>query len=86
MKSPLKTALNNLRHAELVVDEANQNLSKSKILLTDEIRKERLKQGITIRAFALKVGITSAFLCDLELGRRFPSEKNLLKIIKGLSE
>lgn len=86
IKSMLTEALNNLRSAEKEVDKAQAELARKKIELTDEIRKERMRQGKTIRSFALDIGITSAFLCDLELGRRFPAERNLQKIIDGLTK
>ena len=82
----LKLKLNQFRESENAVEQAVTKLARDKVYLTDEIRAERLRQGITLREFAIRVGITAAYLSDLELGRRFPAEKNLIRIIESLNQ
>lgn len=48
--------------------------------LGQEVRRRRLEAGITLRGFALKLGISAAHLSDIEHNRRRPSEKLLQKI------
>jgi transcriptional regulator with XRE-family HTH domain len=38
-----------------------------------------------LRGLAKKVSISSSFVSDIELGRRFPSEKILAKLAKALN-
>jgi len=44
------------------------------------IRKLREAKDISLREFARRIGISAAFISDIELGRRYPSEDMLLKI------
>lgn len=53
--------------------------------LGDEIRRLRTKAGITLRAFAKKLGHTAAHQSDIELGRRMPSEEVLRATVKELA-
>lgn len=48
------------------------------------IRELREKKDLSLRELAKKLGISAAFLCDIELGRRFPSEKVLSDMAKEL--
>jgi transcriptional regulator with XRE-family HTH domain len=52
--------------------------------LGEEIRRRRLEAGITLRKFALKVGISAAHLSDVEHDRRRPSEEVLKRIAAEL--
>jgi transcriptional regulator with XRE-family HTH domain len=52
--------------------------------LGDEIRRFRLKAGITLRKFALKAGISAAHLSDIEHNRRRPSAEALARIAAEL--
>jgi transcriptional regulator with XRE-family HTH domain len=45
----------------------------------------RDKADLSLRELANKVGISSPFLSDIELGRRFPSEEILAKLANALS-
>lgn len=44
------------------------------------IRELRDKRDLSLREFAKKLGCSAAFVSDIELGRRYPSEKNLADI------
>jgi transcriptional regulator with XRE-family HTH domain len=48
------------------------------------IRERREKKDISLRELARKVSVSAAFLSDVELGRRFPSDDLLPKIAKAL--
>ncbi len=39
---------------------------------------------MSLRELAKKVGVSAAFLSDIELGRRFPSDKYMSKLAKAL--
>ena len=48
------------------------------------IRKRREEKDFSLRELARKVNCSAAFLSDIELGRRFPSEQVLKTIAKVL--
>jgi transcriptional regulator with XRE-family HTH domain len=48
------------------------------------IHELRDKADLSLRGLAKRIGISSAFLSDIELGRRFPSEKILAKVAGAL--
>lgn len=48
------------------------------------IRELREARDLSLREFATKLDLSPAFLSDVELGRRYPSEEVLLKIAKAL--
>ena len=48
------------------------------------IRELRDKADLSLRGLAKKIGISSPFLSDIELGRRFPSEEILAKLAGAL--
>jgi len=48
------------------------------------IRKQREEKDLSLRELAKKVDCSAAFLSDIELGRRFPSEQVLKAIAKVL--
>jgi transcriptional regulator with XRE-family HTH domain len=50
------------------------------------IRELREAKDISLREFAKKLDLSAAFLSDVELGRRFPSDEVLTKIAKALDE
>ena len=57
--------------------------------LGQRIRELRGANDLSLREFAKKLGdLSAAFLSDVELGRRFPSEKVLAKMaaVLGVSE
>ena len=55
------------------------------ISLGQRLHELRDKADLSLRELAKKVGISSPFLSDIELGRRFPSEEILAKLAKALN-
>jgi transcriptional regulator with XRE-family HTH domain len=55
------------------------------ISLGQRIHELRDKADLSLRALAKKIGISSPFLSDIELGRRFPSQEVLAKLAGALS-
>ena len=55
------------------------------ISLGQRLLELRDKADLSLRELARKVGISSPFLSDMELGRRFPSEEILAKLAAALS-
>ena len=55
--------------------------------LGQRIRELREKKDLSLRELAKRLGCSAAFLSDVELGRRYPSEKNLVDLahILGIS-
>lgn len=53
--------------------------------LGEQIRELREQKDISLRELAKKLGVSPAFLSDIELGRRYPSNEVLAKIAKELS-
>jgi ribosome-binding protein aMBF1 (putative translation factor) len=65
-----------------------QSVTESKInhLATGEMfRREREKQGASLRAVAKAADLSAAFLSDLERGRRAWTEDNFDKLTKALN-
>jgi transcriptional regulator with XRE-family HTH domain len=54
------------------------------ISLGQRIHELRDKTGLSLRKMADQIGISSPFLSDIELGRRFPSEEILAKLADTL--
>lgn len=53
--------------------------------LGQRLRELREKEDLSLREFAKKLGdLSAAFISDIELGRRFPSEKVLTKMARVL--
>jgi transcriptional regulator with XRE-family HTH domain len=55
------------------------------ISLGQRIHELRDKADLSLRGLAKRIGISSAFLSDIELGRRFPSEEILAKLAGALA-
>ncbi|MBV8175358.1 MAG: helix-turn-helix transcriptional regulator [Verrucomicrobia bacterium] len=55
------------------------------ISLGQRLHDLRDKADLSLRELAEKVGISSPFLSDIELRRRFPSEEILAKLAKALN-
>jgi transcriptional regulator with XRE-family HTH domain len=55
------------------------------ISLGQRLHELRDKADLSLRELARKVGISSPFLSDMELGRRFPSEEILAKLAGALN-
>jgi transcriptional regulator with XRE-family HTH domain len=54
------------------------------ISLGQRIHELRDKADLSLRGLAKRIGISPAFLSDIELGRRFPSEEILAKLAGAL--
>ena len=54
--------------------------------LGDRIRELRGEKDVSLRELAKKLGLSAAFLSDVELGRRYPSGKVLTRIARELGE
>jgi transcriptional regulator with XRE-family HTH domain len=52
--------------------------------LGQKIRELREEKDLSLRELARKLGVTAAFLSDIELGRRYPSDKVLSDMAKEL--
>lgn len=52
--------------------------------LGQKIRELREKKDLSLRELAKNLDISAAFLSDIELGRRYPSEKVLSGIARAL--
>ena len=53
--------------------------------LGQRLHQLRDKADLSLRELAKQVGISSPFLSDIELGRRFPSEEILAKLASALN-
>ena len=49
-----------------------------------KIKEERLKLGLTQKEVAERSGISTSYICDIEVGRTNPSLKTLEKISRAL--
>jgi transcriptional regulator with XRE-family HTH domain len=54
------------------------------ISLGQRLHNLRDKADLSLRELAKRIGVTSPFLSDIELGRRFPSEEILAKLAGAL--
>jgi transcriptional regulator with XRE-family HTH domain len=54
--------------------------------LGERIRELREEKDLSLREFAKKLDLSAAFLSDVELGRRFPSDDVLARIAKLLDQ
>ena len=52
--------------------------------LGEQIRELREGRDISLRELASRIGVSAAFMSDVELGRRHPSDKHMLEIAKAL--
>ena len=52
--------------------------------LGQRIRELRELKDLSLRELAKEIGVSAAFLSDVELGRRYPSEKVLSSIAQSL--
>lgn len=50
----------------------------------ERIRELREEKDLSLRELALKIGVSAAFLSDVELGRRQPSDKHLAVLARIL--
>ena len=52
--------------------------------LGERIRELREEQDLSLRELAGKIGVSAAFMSDVELNRRYPSDKHLREIARHL--
>lgn len=52
--------------------------------LGQRIRELREEKDLSLRELASKIEVSAAFLSDVELGRRYPSDKHLLALVRAL--
>ena len=52
--------------------------------LGPRIRELREERDLSLREMAKKLGVSAAFLSDIELGRRYPAEENLKDLARML--
>jgi transcriptional regulator with XRE-family HTH domain len=53
--------------------------------LGQKLRELREERDLSLRELAKKLGCSAAFLSDIELGRRYPSDKNLKDLAQLLN-
>lgn len=49
-----------------------------------EIKKARLDKGLSLRGLGEAIGLSAAFLCEIEKGKKKPSQINTLNIADQL--
>lgn len=59
-------------------------MSESLLLLSQAIKKQRLKIGLSQEELANRCGFDRTYISMLERGKRNPSFLNVLKLAKGL--
>lgn len=84
MKLTLIAALEALEEKQLFVDDAMNEAEEAEQEVARAIRRARQERKISLRSFAAKLGLSAAYISDIELGRRYPSYETLEKIKKEL--
>lgn len=56
----------------------------NKLTFGEKLRQLREEHDLSLRELASKIGVSAAFLSDVELGRRFPSEAKLALLAEQL--
>ena len=59
-------------------------MSKEQTPLGTHLRELRERKDISLRELAKNIGCSPAFLSDVELGRRFPTDEMFARIAKAL--
>lgn len=57
---------------------------KTKKLFSEQLKKERVKRGLTAQALADLCGISRSYITLIESGSRMPGKKNIPKIATAL--
>lgn len=52
--------------------------------LGERIRELREENDLSLRELATTIGVSAAFMSDVELGRRHPSDKHMLSVAQAL--
>ena len=72
-----------IKAIEKYIEEGQLIAARSKevqIEIAADLRRERERNGVTLRAMAKQLGISAAYLSDIELGRRNLSSTMLEKL------
>ncbi len=80
----LRDALAELDRKYMYADDATNEVELAEALVGKSIREERRNKKISLRGFATKLGISPAYLSDIERGNRFPAFDVLEKIKSNL--
>ena len=59
-------------------------INEARHQLGERIRAMRTEQKMTVRGFALMIGLSKDYIIDLEYGRKSPTFDTILKIAAGL--
>lgn len=81
----LKQALKKLEDLYGFADSAMADADAGEADVCAAIRSERRKKGMSLRELAKEVGVSPAYMSDVENYNRYPSSKTLEKIIKALN-
>ena len=52
--------------------------------LGEHIRELREERDLSLRELATRIGVSAAFMSDVELGRRHPSDKHMAAVVEAL--
>ena len=55
------------------------------VTIGERIRQLREGKDMSLRELAKAIGVSAAFLSDVELGRRYPSDKHLDALVRALA-
>lgn len=80
----LKEAIKKLEGLYEIADSAMNDCEVGESEVGTAIRAERQAKKVSLRSFATKVGISPAYLSDIELGNRYPAFDTLERIKKQL--
>ena len=61
-----------------------ESAHEARIALGESIRRERERQGLSLRKFALMIGISYPYLCNVEHGKQAATIDAIDKIARGL--
>lgn len=62
----------------------DEQIQAARVAFGNRVRKLREAQNVSLRGFALMVGIDKTFLMNVEKGRKSPTLDTIIKIASGL--
>lgn len=80
----LREAAAKLSEARRAADAAALRLGHAKVDLGCALRVARKHARMPLRQLAVKAGVSAPFLCDIEMGYRFPSAEAQDRIMRAL--
>lgn len=83
-KKQIAEVFKKLEEAGWAVDSAMEDYERAKGEVGKSLRSVRQAKGMTLRELARKLELSAAFVSDVELGRRYPSQKTMEKILAAL--